>query len=207
MRTWWIVGASSRGLIGTLTLPEMLLMTAMSIAREKEEGTFDQLLVTPFRPAELMIGKALPSLLVFLSQATGLSAGRSALVSDSFRRVVPHALFWPYLVSFGGDRNRTPAFVAGRDHAASTALVFLAGDAAHALVRGLHLTRASMPEAIQDFDLINPLTLHDRYIATGVPRRRRRGSAYFRFVAAGADSAGYALYRCIGIPPSIRMKK
>ena len=58
------------GLIGTLTLPEMLLMTAMGVAREKEEGTFDQLLVTPFRPAELMIGKALPSLLVFLSQAT-----------------------------------------------------------------------------------------------------------------------------------------
>jgi hypothetical protein len=40
-----------QGLIGTLTLPEMLLMTAMGVARENEEGTFDQLLVTPFRPA------------------------------------------------------------------------------------------------------------------------------------------------------------
>jgi ABC-2 type transport system permease protein len=57
------------GLIGTLTLPEMLLMTAIGVAREKEEGIFD-LLVTPFRPAELMIGNALPSLLVFLSHAT-----------------------------------------------------------------------------------------------------------------------------------------
>jgi hypothetical protein len=33
-------------------------LTAMSVAREKEQGTFDQLLVTPFRPAEIMVGKA-----------------------------------------------------------------------------------------------------------------------------------------------------
>ena len=29
----------------------------MSVAREREEGTFDQLLVTPFRPGEIMAGK------------------------------------------------------------------------------------------------------------------------------------------------------
>ena len=39
-------------------------MTAMSISPEKEERAFDQLLVTPFPPAEIMTGKALPSLLV-----------------------------------------------------------------------------------------------------------------------------------------------
>ena len=54
-RTWYNENLVDRwsiipGLIGTLTLPEMLLMTAMCVAREKEEGTFDQLLVTPFRP-------------------------------------------------------------------------------------------------------------------------------------------------------------
>jgi len=53
-RTWYNENLVDRwsiipGLIGTLTLPEMLLMTAMGVAREKEEGTFDQLLVTPSR--------------------------------------------------------------------------------------------------------------------------------------------------------------
>ena len=42
----------------------------MSVAREREQGTFDQLLVTPFRPAEIMAGKALPSMLIGLVQAT-----------------------------------------------------------------------------------------------------------------------------------------
>ena len=58
------------GLIGTITLLQVLLLTALSVAREREDGTFDQLLVTPFRPSEIMIGKALPSTIVGLIQAT-----------------------------------------------------------------------------------------------------------------------------------------
>ena len=57
-------------LIGTLTLLQTLLLTAMSVAREREQGTFDQLLVTPFRPVEIMAGKALPSMLIGIVQAT-----------------------------------------------------------------------------------------------------------------------------------------
>lgn len=57
-------------LIGTLTMLGTLLVTAMSVAREREQGTFDQLLVTPFRPYEIMAGKALPSLLIGTAQAT-----------------------------------------------------------------------------------------------------------------------------------------
>jgi len=58
------------GLIGTITLLQTLLLTALSVAREREDGTFDQLLVTPIRPAEIMVGKALPSTFVGLAQAT-----------------------------------------------------------------------------------------------------------------------------------------
>jgi ABC-2 type transport system permease protein len=58
------------GLIGTITMLQTLLLTALSVAREREDGTFDQLLVTPIRPGEIMIGKALPSTLVGLAQAT-----------------------------------------------------------------------------------------------------------------------------------------
>ena len=73
-RAWYNPNLETRwhmipSLIGTLTLLQTLLLTAMSVAREREQGTFDQLLVTPFRPAEIMAGKALPSLLVGLVQA------------------------------------------------------------------------------------------------------------------------------------------
>jgi ABC-2 type transport system permease protein len=58
------------GLIGTITLLQVLLLTALSVAREREDGTFDQLLVTPIRPSEIMVGKAAPATLIGLIQAT-----------------------------------------------------------------------------------------------------------------------------------------
>jgi ABC-2 type transport system permease protein len=76
-RAWYNPNLETRwnmipGLIGTLTLIQTMMLTAMSVAREREQGTFDQLLVTPFRPYEIMAGKALPSMVVGTSQATGV---------------------------------------------------------------------------------------------------------------------------------------
>src|SRR6185369_3783481 len=76
-RAWFNPNLETRwnmipGMIGTLTMLQTLLLTAMSVAREREQGTFDQLLVTPIRPIELMAGKALPSMLVGTVQATNV---------------------------------------------------------------------------------------------------------------------------------------
>ena len=57
-------------LVATLSMMQTLMLTAMSVAREREQGTFDQLLVTPYTPAEILIGKAVPSILVGIVQAT-----------------------------------------------------------------------------------------------------------------------------------------
>lgn len=57
-------------LIGTITMLMTMMLTAMSVAREREEGTLDQLLVAPFRPTEVMIGKAVPSMLVGVTQSS-----------------------------------------------------------------------------------------------------------------------------------------
>jgi ABC-2 type transport system permease protein len=57
---WFIVP----GICGILTLLVSLLTTGLSVAREREMGTFDQLLVTPMRPTEILLGKALPGFLV-----------------------------------------------------------------------------------------------------------------------------------------------
>jgi ABC-2 type transport system permease protein len=74
-RAWYNQNFETRwhmipALIGTLTLLQTLLLTGMSVAREREQGTFDQLLVTPFRPLEIMVGKAVPPMLVGIGQAT-----------------------------------------------------------------------------------------------------------------------------------------
>jgi ABC-2 type transport system permease protein len=77
MRAWYNPNLETRwnmvpALIGTLTMLQTLLLTAMSVAREREQGTFDQLLVTPLRPPEIMVGKAVPSILIGLTQATSV---------------------------------------------------------------------------------------------------------------------------------------
>jgi ABC-2 type transport system permease protein len=63
---WFIVP----GIVGLLTLVVTTLVTALSVAREREQGTFDQLLVTPFRPGEILVGKALPGFIIGFFEAT-----------------------------------------------------------------------------------------------------------------------------------------
>jgi len=64
-RAWFNVNLESRmfvipgvvALIGTIV---MLLLTSMAIVREREVGTMEQLIVTPLRPVELILGKIIP---------------------------------------------------------------------------------------------------------------------------------------------------
>lgn len=55
------------GLIGTMLALVVLALTAISIVREREGGTLEQLLVSPTRPFELIIGKLIP--IVFIAYA------------------------------------------------------------------------------------------------------------------------------------------
>lgn len=59
------------GLIGFILMLTAVLSTALSVVREKERGTLEQLRVTSLRPAELIAGKVLPYLGISLL-ATGL---------------------------------------------------------------------------------------------------------------------------------------
>jgi drug efflux transport system permease protein len=55
-------------LIGILPMTMVLMIVGMSVARERELGTFEQLLVSPLQPLEIVIGKAVPGLIVGLAQ-------------------------------------------------------------------------------------------------------------------------------------------
>jgi ABC-2 type transport system permease protein len=57
---WFIVPSLS----GILAMLIALLVTSLSIARERELGTFEQLLVSPAQPIEIIIGKTVPALLI-----------------------------------------------------------------------------------------------------------------------------------------------
>ena len=57
-------------LVAIITTIGSLIVTALSVAREREQGTFEQLLVSPLTPEMIMIGKAIPAICVGFFQAT-----------------------------------------------------------------------------------------------------------------------------------------
>lgn len=57
-------------LVAIITTIGCLIVTALSVAREREEGTFDQLLVSPLTAGWIMAGKAVPGILVAVGQGT-----------------------------------------------------------------------------------------------------------------------------------------
>jgi ABC-2 type transport system permease protein len=77
VRSWFNPNLHSRwffvpGIVALLTLVVTLVVTALSVARERELGTFDQLLVTPLRPVQILLGKSLAPLLIGLVEGTGI---------------------------------------------------------------------------------------------------------------------------------------
>lgn len=52
------------GLIGVVLSSTMIIMTAIAMTRERERGTLENLLITPIRPVEMMLGKITPYIII-----------------------------------------------------------------------------------------------------------------------------------------------
>ncbi len=63
---WWILP----NLMGTLSMIIALMLTSLSVARERELGTFEQILVSPLSPTVLIIGKTIPPLIISMVEAS-----------------------------------------------------------------------------------------------------------------------------------------
>ncbi len=57
-------------MVAILTMVVALLVTGLSVAREREMGTFDQLLVSPMSPFEILLGKTIPAIIIGMAGAT-----------------------------------------------------------------------------------------------------------------------------------------
>ncbi|HEX4050561.1 MAG TPA: ABC transporter permease [Steroidobacteraceae bacterium] len=160
-RAWFNPNLETRwymipGMIGTLTLIQTMMLTVMSVAREREEGTFDQLLVTPFRPHEIMVGKALPSMIVGLIQATGV-----LVVAQLWFRIPFAGSYWVlyaglllFLLAAVGMGLLLSAIAATMQQAMLYSMLFIMP---FSLLSGFTTPLSAMPGALQDFTLINPL--------------------------------------------------
>ncbi len=161
IRSWFNPDLLSRwqfvpAMIGLITMLAVMILTAMSVAREREQGTFDQLLVTPFTPLEIMAGKATPPILVGLGQ----SAVIILIVRYWFQ--VPYygtaeAIILTvviFIIAAAGMGLLVSSISSTMQQALLGTFVLVMPSA---LLSGMATPVSNMPGAIQDFTLLNPL--------------------------------------------------
>jgi ABC-2 type transport system permease protein len=152
MSLWVVVP----GLVGILTQVVALVVTALSVARERELGTFDQLLVTPLRPWEILVGKIVPALLI------GLAEGTVIVVAALFWFRVPlvgsllllYASLFVFLLSIIGVGLFISALSGTQQQAILGAFLFLVPAI---ILSGFATPIDNMPEFIQALTLGNPM--------------------------------------------------
>ncbi|HWO42821.1 MAG TPA: ABC transporter permease [Candidatus Eisenbacteria bacterium] len=160
-RAWYNPNLETRwhmvpALIGTLTLLQTLLLTGMSVAREREQGTFDQLLVTPLTPAEIMVGKAVPSMLVGAAQATLILLVAQLWFQIPFAGslIVLYVGLALFLLAAVGIGLLLSSISATMQQAMLYSFMLLMP---FSLLSGLATPIESMPEFLQLITLVNPL--------------------------------------------------
>jgi ABC-2 type transport system permease protein len=89
-RPWYNPDLQSRwffvpGIIGSLTLVLVITLTAFAVVREREIGTLEQMMVTPIRPAEFILGKTLPFFLIGIFDVTLIAVVGSLWFQVPFR--------------------------------------------------------------------------------------------------------------------------
>ena len=161
VRTWFNPNLESQwfivpGIVGLLTLVVTLVVTALSVAREREAGTFDQLLVTPLRPVDILLGKALPGMLIGLVEGSfiilvavlwfgiPLRGGLAALYLGLFL----------FLLSAIGLGLMISSFSTTQQQGLLGAFLLLVPSV---VLSGFATPIANMPELVQKFTLLNPL--------------------------------------------------
>ncbi len=161
VRAWFNPNLESRwfivpGIVGLLTLVVSLLVTSLSVAREREAGTFDQLLVTPLRPVEILMGKALPGLIIGFAEATAIIVAgvlwfRVPLLGSLFPLYLGLFLF---LLSALGVGLMISSFSATQQQSLLGTFLFMVPAV---ILSGFATPIANMPRAVQILTLADPL--------------------------------------------------
>ena len=144
------------GVIAMVVMLVSLMLTALAVVREKEIGTMEQLLVTPLRPLELILGKTVPFVLISLFDAmlvtvAGVFWFEVPLMGSLWVLLLGVLLFLFNSVGLGlliSTLSRT-------QQQAMTAGSFILTPAI--LLSGLIFPIANMPEPVQWFTYLNPL--------------------------------------------------
>jgi ABC-2 type transport system permease protein len=160
-RVWFNPDLKSRnyfvpGVIANIIMLVTLMLTALGIVREKEIGTMEQLMVTPIRPVELMIGKTLPFAVVGIVDVVLITTAALVLFRIPFRGSA--ALLFGSALLFLLTTLGAGLFVSTISHTQQQAMMgtfFFAIPAF--MLSGFAFPIHNMPPAVQYITYLNPL--------------------------------------------------
>ena len=149
---WFIVP----GIVALLTLVVTMVVTALTIAREREVGTFEQLLVTPFRPLEILIGKSVPAMIIGLVEGSIIILIATAWFGVPFRGHLGllYAGLFLYILSVVGVGLMISSISRTQQQAILGAFLFVVPAV---ILSGFATPISNMPEAVQTLTLANPM--------------------------------------------------
>src|SRR6202167_540478 len=160
-RVWFTRALRSRndfvpGVICNLIMVVTVMLTAMAIVREKEIGTMEQLMVTPIRPIELMIGKMVPAAMVGLMDLVLMTTAALLIFGIPFRGnplvlLLSAALF--LLTSLGMGLFISTIANTQQQAIMSSSLIAIPTF----MLSGFAYPIRNMPIAVQYFTYLNPL--------------------------------------------------
>jgi len=162
VRPWYNPGLRSAvyivpGIIGVLLSVTMILITSMSIVRERERGTLEQLIVTPIDKTSLMIGKIVPFILVGYVQMTLILILGRVLFNVPIRGslLLLYGLTFAFIVASLGMGLFISTLVRSQAQAMQLGFFFLLPNI---LLSGFMFPREAMPLVAQWIGLVLPLT-------------------------------------------------
>jgi len=160
-RSWFNENLESRnfyvpGVIALIVMLITLLLTSMAIVREKEIGTMEQLMVTPLRPMELILGKLLPFAAVGMFEVALIIVAARLIFSVPIRGSVPllFACSVLFLLSTLGIGLFISTISRTQQQAMMSSFFFFMPAL---LLSGFAFPIRNMPVGVQVLTLLNPL--------------------------------------------------
>jgi ABC-2 type transport system permease protein len=160
-RPWYNPDLRSRwffvpGIIGSLTVVLVITLTAFAVVREREIGTLEQIMVTPIRPVEFILGKTLPFFLIGLFDVTLIAVAGSLWFQVPFRGhvYVLAAGAVLFLLCMLGVGLLISTISSTQQQAMVTAFFFIMPSI---MFSGFGFPLSTMPLWMQDLSYLNPL--------------------------------------------------
>jgi ABC-2 type transport system permease protein len=145
------------GVIGMILSITLMIITSVAIVRERERGTFEQLIVTPLSKSEIMIGKIAPYVLVGYAQMTAVLTLGHFLFRVPMRGdlLLVYAITFLFIVANLGIGLFISTIARSQAQAMQISYFFVLPNV---LLSGFMFPREGMPPLAREVGLLFPLT-------------------------------------------------